>query len=108
MMPTLTDIFGMAGSWVRCTTCGLPFQVPEYLIDWASTDNINRFLHCPHGHPNKVGWGKNTPTRLEKRLASREAELKTMAAQWIAAKGQVTRLKRKVAKLLARSKGGSK
>jgi len=90
-MPGLTEIFGMDASWARCTTCGLPFQFPQYLCDWASTHN--KPLFCPMGHGNTIAWGDNTPRKMEQRLMTQAEELVSLNRQFISAKGQITKLR---------------
>lgn len=92
-MPGLTEIFGMDASWARCTTCGLPFQFPQYLCDWASTHG--KPLYCPMGHPNDISWGDNTPRRMEERLMKQGHEIVSLGRQNASLKGQLTKLKKK-------------
>lgn len=91
-MPGLTEIFGMEGSWVRCIGCGLPFEVPQYLVDWASTHK--KPLYCPMGHANDISWGENTPQRMEERLMKQAREIVRLNRQRVSLKGQVTKLRK--------------
>jgi hypothetical protein len=92
-MPGLTEIFGMEASWARCTTCGLPFQFPKYLCDWASTHN--KPLYCPMGHANDISWSNNTPRRMEERLMEQANEIVSLGRKNASLRGQLTKLKKK-------------
>ncbi len=96
---------------MKCGTCGMRFALPQTFYD--SCYNEGGFWTCPLGHSR--GWNKgNTPTELEKleaKIAAKDNDLEyyrkrnneifeqkeRVERQLAAQKGQVTKLKKRVA-----------
>ncbi len=94
-MPGLTEIFGMEASWHRCEECGLPFQVPTYLYDHACWHK--KSIYCPYGHENKVILRTDqTLDGKEQTIVFLKKEGNELARRLSAAKGQITKLKKRV------------
>lgn len=88
--------------------CGVPFAAPVELLRECRRYS-NQKCYCPLGHANV--WSKTEADRLREQLAARQAEVDRANARiadqrvaiehkdrkLIAAKGQMTKLKRRVA-----------
>lgn len=84
-----------------CCVCGIQFGVPPYFI---SNKRANAgTLYCPNGHG--LGWSKSEADKLREQLqkANSETEWQRARAQRLekdlqSQKGQLTKLKNRVAK----------
>jgi hypothetical protein len=88
--------------------CGLPFAAPSELLRECRRDS-NQKCYCPLGHV--IVWRKTEADRLREQLAAKQAEVDRANARiadqrvsiehkdrkLIAAKGQMTKLKKRVA-----------
>lgn len=94
-MPGLTEIFGMEASWHRCESCGLPFQVPTYIYDWACWNK--KSIYCPYGHQNVVILRTDqTLDGKEQTINHLRTELRNTDRRLSAARGQITKLRKEL------------
>jgi hypothetical protein len=83
-----------------CCVCGIQFGVPPYFI--ANARKNAGSLYCPNGHC--LGWSKTEADKLREQLEKASAATEWQRARanqleksLIAQKGQVTKLKKRVA-----------
>lgn len=95
----------MSGQWTTCANCGIEFGAPAHWF--AERHNDKRQFFCPNGHPLSFKEGevdklRRERDRLQQQIAQRDDEItwqrdqrKATERQVIAAKGQITKLKKR-------------
>jgi len=89
-------------AWQQCITCGISFGVP---LDWDKRRrHDHKLFYCPNGHQQRY-TGENEEEKLKKenaRLAQKsrllQHSLDSTERSRRAQKGQVTRIKNRIAK----------
>lgn len=86
----------------ECFKCGVMFAIPTDLRNYLLADHSREFF-CPNGHGQVYGGKteaekqRERAERLALQLANRDEDLRCARAQVAATKGQVTKLKKRVA-----------
>ena len=102
MTVTINNVdFGMVLKAITCGACGIPFGIPSYFEKARLNDG--KSFYCPNGH--YVGWGNKDEIDRLKEVIERERadraywreEYAKETASHRATKGQVTKLKKRVA-----------
>lgn len=83
-----------------CCVCGIQFGVPPYFIDNARKNAGS--LYCPNGH--RLGWSETEADKLRKQIHKanellewQRARASTLEKSLVAQKGQMTKLKKRLA-----------
>lgn len=84
---------------ISCGKCGIDFTVPDH---WEqSRRNDHETFYCPNGHP-RVFKGESEAEklrrerdRLAQQLAHKDDQIKSRDKSLVAAKGQITKLKKR-------------
>jgi DNA repair exonuclease SbcCD ATPase subunit len=86
----------------ECYSCGVLFAMPQTLREKLLADHSRNF-YCPNGHDQHyIGktdaqLAQERAERLERQLANRDEDLRAERAAHRATKGNVTKLRKRVA-----------
>lgn len=90
-------------SYKQCPVCGIHYAVDKVVMDYkhgcSSTDK-DRGWYCPNGHPlvfreSDADKYRHEAERLRQRLAQKDDEIAARDRQLIAAKGQITKARKR-------------
>lgn len=83
-----------------CCVCGIQFGVPPYFI--ANARKNSGTIFCPNGH--SLGWSRSEADKLREQIQKtnellewEKARVKTLEKSLVAQKGQMTKLRKRVA-----------
>jgi len=86
----------------ECFSCGVMFAFPDHLREKLMANHSLSF-YCPNGHQQhytgktEADKQRERAERVERRLANRDEDLRSAIASNRAMRGQVTKLKKRVA-----------
>jgi hypothetical protein len=91
-------MFGTNFTSIQCCSCGCHFGLDEYMYKRRLEDKKD--FYCPNGHPqsyteSEADQLRKERDRLKQQIAYKDDLVKAAERQVVAAKGQITKLKKR-------------